>query len=381
MSKVTLRRKEIGKGRSSLFLDMYPPVVHPDTGILTRKHYLKIYLYNKPKTELERAHNRETIELAETIRARRQLEVQNRRFDFLSSRMLNGDFISFFEDQKAKRKTGNAENWRMSVNYFKSFAGEKLLFPQINETFCEEYADYLLSAPGIGRRGRKISKNTAVSYFAKFRATLKEAYRKGFLASNLGEIVESISPKDTHREFLFLDELQNLTDTPCKSEVVRKASLFSALTGLRFSDIHSLEWRELRGSVGNYFIQFSTDKTGSAEFLPISDQAYELLGEKGDGKVFKGLKYHNVDNILPDWLKTAGIDKHITFHCFRHTFATLQLVLGTDIVTVSKLLGHRDIKTTMIYVKIVDKLKRDASHRIKLDFGKNWLSVAKLAQA
>lgn len=375
MSKVTLRRKAIGKGRNTLFLDIYPPVIHPDTGKLTRKHYLKIYIYDKPKTVLEKLHNKETIELAETIRARRQLEVQSRRFGFISTRMLNGNFVSFFEEQKSKRKTSNAENWRMAVNYFKSFAGEKFLFPHINETFCEEYADYLLSAPSIGRTGRKIAKNTAVSYFAKFKTTLKEAFKKGLLSNNLGEIIDSISPKDTHREFLFLNELQQLANTPCISEVVKKASLFSALTGLRFSDINSLDWSELRGSKGDYYIQFSTDKTESAVFLPISDQAYAFLGEKAEGKVFKGLKYYLVDTILPDWLLKAGINKHITFHCFRHTFATLRLLLGTDIVTVSKLLGHRDIKTTMIYVKIVDKLKRDASHRIKLDLGSNWLLV------
>jgi len=375
VSKVTLRRKAIGKGRNTLFLDIYPPVIHPDTGKLTRKHYLKIYIYDKPKTVLEKLHNKETIELAETIRARRQLEVQSRRFGFISTRMLNGNFVSFFEEQKSKRKTSNAENWRMAVNYFKSFAGEKFLFPHINETFCEEYADYLLSAPSIGRTGRKIAKNTAVSYFAKFKTTLKEAFKKGLLSNNLGEIIDSISPKDTHREFLFLNELQQLANTPCISEVVKKASLFSALTGLRFSDINSLDWSELRGSKGDYYIQFSTDKTESAVFLPISDQAYAFLGEKAEGKVFKGLKYYLVDTILPDWLLKAGINKHITFHCFRHTFATLRLLLGTDIVTVSKLLGHRDIKTTMIYVKIVDKLKRDASHRIKLDLGSNWLLV------
>ena len=196
------------------------------------------------------------------------------------------------------------------------------------------------------------------------------------MSSNVGEMVESISPKDAHREFLFLDELQQLANAKCGSEIIKKASLFSVLTGLRFSDINTLEWNELRGSAGNRYIQFSTDKTGSAEFLPISDQAYALLEEKGNGKVFKGLKYYLIDTVLPDWIKEADIDKHITFHCFRHTFATLQLVLGTDIVTVSKLLGHRDIKTTMIYVKIVDKLKKDASHRIKLELGTDWLLVA-----
>lgn len=375
MSKVTLRRKKIGKGRIALYLDIYPPVPNPDTGAMTRKHYLRIYVYEKPRTELERLHNKETMELAETIRSRRQIEVQNRRFGFLSARMMNGDFIEFFESQKERRNGTNLENWRMAVSYFKSFAGDKILFPQLNETFSEEYADYLLSAPGIGRFGRPISRNTAVSYFAKYKATLKAAFKKGFLAVNLGEIIDSISPKDTHREFLFQDEIQLLANTPCRSEIVKRACLFSILTGLRFSDINTLTWSELKGVRGNYFIQFLVDKTGSAEFMPISDQAYDLLGQPSHGKVFTGLKYGQVDYILPEWIKDAGISKHLTFHCFRHTFATLQLLFGTDIVTVSKLLGHKDLKTTMIYVKIVDKLKRDASHRIKLVIGGDLIPI------
>lgn len=373
MSKVTLRRRTIGKGRLSLYLDIYPPVANPDNGIPVRKHYLKIFIYEKPKTELERLHNKETMELAETVRSRRQLDVQNQRFGFLSSRMMNGDFVSFFEAQKDKRKGSNRINWEMAIAYFKQFAGEKVLFPRLNETFGEEYADFLLSGPGIGRIKRKISRNTAVSYFAKYRATLKEAFKKGFLPVNLGEIISAITPKETHREFLFEDEVQKLVDTGCRSEVIKRASLFSVLTGLRFSDISTLDWSELRGQKGNYYIQFLIDKTGRAEFMPISDQAYGLLGQKGEGRVFKRLKYTQVNYILPEWLRDAGISKHISFHCFRHTFATLQLLLGTDIVTVSKLLGHQDIKTTMIYVKIVDKLKRDASHRIKLNIAANAL--------
>jgi len=373
MSSVTLRRKTNNHEKCSLFLDIYPPIPHPDTGKLTRKHYLKITVYARPRTELERSYNKETLDLAEHVRALRQLDIQNNRYGFLSERMRNGDFVDFFDEEKKKRKGSSGENWRMAIGYFKTFAGEKVLFPQLNETFCEEYADYLLSAPSIGRAKRKISTNTAVSYFSKFKAALKQAYKKGFLSVNLGEIVDSITPEDTHREFLFLDELQALADTPCVSMVVKKASLFAALTSLRFSDVATLDWAELRGSIGNYSIRFSTKKTGSAEFLPISDQAFQLLGERGEGAVFKGLRYVDVVKILPGWLRKAGIKKHITFHCFRHTYATLQLLLGTDIVTLSKMLGHKDIKTTMIYVKIVDQLKREASHRIKIEMDKDWL--------
>ena len=104
--------------------------------------------------------------------------------------------------------------------------------------------------------------------------------------------------------------------------------------------------------------------------LPISEQAYQLLGErKGPTeKVFEDLVYSERLNMrLKYWVLKAGITKDITFHCFRHTYATLQLSLGTDIYTVSKMLGHRDLRTTQVYARIVDKKKQEAANKIKLD--------------
>lgn len=376
MSKVTLRFKPISKGRQSLFLDIYPPVRHPDTNKLTRKHYLSLFVYKKPKNQLERAHNNETLELAMNITANKQLDVQNQRFGFLSKRMKNANFVEYFKAERAKRSTQSSlDNWNSAIKYFEAFAGECVLFPEINETFSEEFADYLLSKPALGRANRKISTNTAVSYFAKYRAVLNQAYKDKYLPVNLYELVEPISGKATHREFLFLDELQRLANTPCVSDVVKRASLFAALTGLRFSDVSTITWEEIRGSEGNYYIQYSMEKTDKSQFHPISDEAYSLLGNSSTGIIFKDLKYSDVTRILPVWIKEAAIMKHITFHCFRHTFATLQLFLGTDIVTVSKLLGHKFVQTTMIYVNIVDKLKRDAARRIQLVNGEEWLKL------
>lgn len=144
------------------------------------------------------------------------------------------------------------------------------------------------------------------------------------------------------------------------------------LTGLRFSDIKNLVWGEIHLSVENgYSIQFTQQKTKGVEVLPISEQAYSLLGERKETtrKVFEGLTYSAYENKhLYQWIGAAGITKNITFHCFRHTFATLQLSKGTDIYTVSKMLGHRELKTTQIYAKIIDQTKREAADKIKLDF-------------
>lgn len=153
---------------------------------------------------------------------------------------------------------------------------------------------------------------------------------------------------------------------------MKRAALFSILTGLRISDILKLDWSELQHSKANgYYIQFRQEKTEGEEVLPISEQAYNLLGERGKpaDRVFAGLKYSAYENkYLHQWIKDAGINKKITFHSFRHTFACLQLASGTDIYTVSKMLGHRELKTTQIYAKVIDQTKRTAADKIKLDF-------------
>lgn len=146
------------------------------------------------------------------------------------------------------------------------------------------------------------------------------------------------------------------------------ASLFSGLTGLRFSDVATLKWSELRGTAGKYELQFSQEKTDAAELMPISDQAVSMMGIQNTESilVFKGLRYSRLKTFFTHWLADAGIRKNITFHSFRHTFATLQLELGTDIYTVSKMLGHKAFKNTEIYAKIVDMTKRNAADKVML---------------
>ncbi|SFE41376.1 site-specific integrase [Spirosoma endophyticum] len=145
--------------------------------------------------------------------------------------------------------------------------------------------------------------------------------------------------------------------------------MFSALTGLRYSDIAKLTWSEVFSDASEHSLRFTQKKTEGVETLPISELACGLLGERmaGSEKVFPNLSYSSWQNLkLQQWCLRAGISRTIKFHAFRHTFATLQLSLGTDLYTISKMLGHRDISTTQIYAKVVDKSKREAADKIKL---------------
>ena len=367
--KVTLRKRTISKDRTALYLDYYPPFLHPVTGKLTRREHLRIYTFDKPKNAVEKNHNRETLALAESVRAKRQLEIQNKQFGFISDSRRNESFLDYFKKIAEKKRGISSDIWKMAVRYFESFAGEDFRFLDLTEPFCEEYRDYMLSSPALGRRGRRISNNTAVSYFGKFRYVLKSAFKAKLIPVNLYELVDGLKEKETHREYLTISEFQKMAETKCPNEQVKRAAIFSGLTGLRYSDISTMVWSEVRGTEGDYYLQFRQVKTAGAENLPISDQAFSFLGErKGpEQKVFKGLSYSQLKPALDKWLEAAGITKNITFHCFRHTYATLQLSSGTDIYTVSKMLGHRNVKTTQIYTKVIDDKKKEAANRIKLD--------------
>ena len=153
----------------------------------------------------------------------------------------------------------------------------------------------------------------------------------------------------------------------CRYEVLQRAFIFSCLTGLRWSDIHKLKWKEVHFTNEGGRIHYYQKKTKHLEYLDVSKQSLSYLGEKGtdEDKPFEGLKYSSYFNVsLTQWMLKAGITKHITFHCARHTHATLLLTNGVDIYTVSKLLGHKEIKTTQIYARIIDEKKKEAVNKI-----------------
>lgn len=209
--------------------------------------------------------------------------------------------------------------------------------------------------------------SSANNCLCKLKAVLKIAFENGKIKEDISKKLEKAKDDSVPREFLTLDEVRHLAATPCKSEVMKRASLFSVLTGLRISDIIRLQWENVEQSPdGGWMLHFRSKKTKKESFLPVSDEAIELCGKREDGQVFNGFTSGVVAYHLKDWLKEAGITKHITFHCFRHTFATLQLAAGTDIYTISKLLTHSDVSTTQIYTDVVSTLKRDATKKISL---------------
>lgn len=409
--KVTLRSKPIGGGKLSLYLDYYPPVPHPLTKKPTRREFLELYIVSeeelkeeiyqdgngkdqrrivpvldkssKPKkvklSPIDKGHNYETYQLAENIKAKRQLEIQAGNYGFLV-KQVDADILSLFEGmataRKAKKAAGgrdisrDSNNWQGSYNYFARYTNGFCTASMVNDKFCEGFKDYLLTAKPKSRTKEKLAHNTAVHYYTIFKTMLSTAFRDGHLKEDIANKIGSIEMRRGHREFLTIEEILKLHETPCDLELLKRAAIFSALTGLRYSDIYKLTWGEIRGNeeVG-YSIHFTQEKTDQAEYHPIPLDAYPLLGPRMEDKdrPFGELLYSWWQNQkLQEWVNRAGINRKITFHSFRHTYATMLLTMGEDIYTVSKLMGHKAVKTTEIYAHMVNKKKQDAANKLKL---------------
>ncbi len=358
MAKISIREKELASGKKSLYLDIVAD------GKRT-KEYLKLYLEPKDK-----AQNKATLALAEDIKAKRLLGLRETRFDLPKTLDLDASYLEFFkkliEDRKKEDTTGNVGNWESAYKHLINYKGNNISFKDIDTKFCEGFK-YYLTHEARTKSQKKLAQNSQSSYFNKFKTSIKEAHRLKLIRENYAEYIKGIKPDEVEKQHLTIEELKALKHTECSIPILKRAFLFSCLTGIRWSDIEKLTWSEIHQDDQGYKIIFKQKKVRRQEYLPINESALEYLGKKGQPKerVFTGLKYSGWHNAaLLNWVVSAGIPKKITFHCARHTHAILLLNAGVDIFTVSELLGHSEIKTTMVYAKIVDQKKREAVNRL-----------------
>ncbi len=323
--KVFLRQKPISKGRLSLYLDFYPAIRNPRTGKISRREFLGIYIFAEPKNATERDYNRTMIDKGELIRCRRQEAIINRQFGFIDRHQEDEDFLSYFREMSKKKY----QKWEIVYRHFENFVNGKCTFGEVTVDLCKKFGEYLLNAKNLRIEHQPLCRNSVAGYFSTFRGLLKIAYRDKLLKENINDFLEKIEWEDVRKEFLTQEELIKLAETPCKQPVLKQAALFSCLTGLRISDIESLTWENIQNAPDmGWCIRIRTQKTQTEAVLPISTEALSLCGERGEGKVFKGLSRSMINYPLKKWIKEAGISKYITFHIARH--CRLSLLLRTN---------------------------------------------------
>lgn len=242
------------------------------------------------------------------------------------------NFIEYFDHVQRLRHAHSSDsiiiNWKRVHELLKIFAkGDTILFSQIDLKLIESFRMFLLNAPQGGGKKGVISQNTASTYFSIFKAALKQAFIDGYLTVDIRAKIKGIQGQESRREYLTIEELNRLAQTPC-GPLLKRAALFSALTGLRHCDIQKLKWSEIEVFNGGYRLNFTQQKTKGVEYMPISEQAFQLCGERKDGEqlVFAGLPDPSwINRPIKKWVAEAGITKHITYHCARHSVFSFSL--------------------------------------------------------
>lgn len=367
---VRLRQRKMPSGSTSLYLDIYLD------GKRTYE-YLKLYL--KPENNRkDKEDNKQTLLLAEAVKAKRLVEVRNGKYGFENQFKIDTDFISYFTIMCEKRfgddSKGNWGNWNSTLKHLKVYCKKGITFKDVTPQWIEGFKEYLETATTVRSTNKKnttiagkLSQNSKVSYFNKLCACIKQAYEEGIIPNNPLRGVERLKQEEVERPYLTIDEVRQMAATDCRYPALKRAFLFSCLTGLRKSDIEKMTWSEVRQQGEFTRIVFKQKKTGGQEYIDITPEALQFLGERGsdDDLVFDDFHYSAyLLTELRAWAMNSGVTKQITFHSGRHTFAVMMLDIGTDIYTVQKLLGHRMISTTMVYANIMDKKKQAAVQNI-----------------
>ena len=372
---VKIRFRKLKNGNTSIYLDIYLNGVR-------EYEFLKIYL-RPEKSREDRLWNRQQLKLANAIKSEHIVKIQNGEFGFKDlkrTRKLN--FIQYLEKMaegyEARGQTTCGVLMRSAIRRLVDYKGRSIPFSAVTREYLMGFIEYLDNEQydfdkrsGKECKPRKLSGIYKESLYARVMVALNKAVREGIIPKNPGKSIDAnLRPhaEEKSRAFLTLDEVRSMAETPYRPDNdIKPAFLFACFTGLRYSDLYKLTWGEMsRGPDGTMRLDTRMKKTKREIFIPLSDNALAWLPQRGsasDGaRVFRRLpdQVSNADTCLHTLSSLAGIRKHVSFHVARHTFATLMLTYGADLYTVSKLLGHSNIRTTQIYAKIVDENKRKA---------------------
>ena len=338
---------------------------------IRRKENLNLYLVANPRTPLERQQNKETLELAKKIRFEKGQQLLESVEGYRLKKDRDINFLDYFQSYIDSYTKKDINMIGIALRRFKDFLKEtpeynkfmKRIKPeQITRDMVEAYTEYLQTrSKGEGAR----------SLYARFKKVIKYAVEHDVMAKNpCTGIVIKVDDQQLKKDVLSTDEIQTLIATHYKQENpnIRRAFIFCLYCGLRFCDVKDLTFKNVDYS--NKLLKFEQNKTkghsaNSGVVIPLNDGLLKLIGEPTDSgnrdEVILPLPtYEACLKAVGRWVKRAGIEKHISWHCARHSFAVNILNNGDNIKTVESLLGHRGLKHTEKYTRAIDSLKQEA---------------------
>lgn len=358
---IRIRFKQLANGNQSIYLDCYRD---------GKRSYEFLKLYIVPETdEATRLQNQNTMQAAMAIKSQRLIDMANDEAGITKvsqrSKMLLIDWMRYYSGQKKKNGQSDAFSKQIdkAIRHLLLYKGDKVTMREVDKAYCMGFLDYL--------KALNMANVTTAGYFRCLNCALNLAVKEEILPYNPITKISSdqrIKIPESTREYLTVDEVKTLIAADCINEATKRAYLFSCFCGLRYSDIKALTWGDVLLDGEQYRVKIVMVKTQKTLYLPLSKEALRWMPERGDAKdtekVFSLPSQCYLNVVLRTWAANSGITKHVTFHTARHTFATLELTAGAELYTVSKLLGHTQVKTTQIYAKIIDKKKDEAVNRL-----------------
>lgn len=382
---VELRSRLLKNGNKTLYLDFY------ENGKRWYE-YLDLYIVpgNTPSIKKE---NEGTMNKAIAIKAKRILGIEDEPEPAVNGELPKRVFADWLDGyykrlvDEDRLSDSSLENVDSCIKVVKSYLAFKhrprMLMKKIDKKFLVRFLDYLQHTyknTNSPDNPKPLSPRTCLAYQHQLTKILNDAVMSGVLYANpfysLNEH-EKVAEVPTSRAYLTKEELELMASAETKNQLAKQAFMFACFTGLRYSDISSLMWGNIQHtSLGQEIVIDSMQKTKHSVRIPLSNIALSWLPERGNNaasqKVFAGLTSLCQTNVLlKKMAESVGINKTLSFHVARHTFATSAIAAGGDLYTVCKLLGHKDIQTTQIYADVIMPTRIDAVNRLSDFFGQN----------
>lgn len=286
------------------------------------------------------------------IKSQLEIELGNSKNGLVSRHLQKSSFIDYFKKLTEKKSTNTKVAWGNTLKHIIKFNGNKLTFEDVSENWLEKFLEYLEN---------HLATNSVLTYYNKVNATLNQAVKDKIIIENPSKYIHRPRKEEKEMSFLNETEIQEIINTYFYNSDIKNAFLFSCYTGLRYSDIKALKWK----NIVDQKVQLTQSKTKAVVYIPLNKNALQILEKQNKNQEYVFYLFDSnssVNRTFRKLINKTSIKKNISFHSGRHTFATLLISSGANLFTVSKLLGHRDIKSTQVYAKVINEEKERAVH-------------------
>jgi len=320
-------------------------------------------VHSKPRDAMQRNENKQTMALARSIRAKIELRIQAEDFGFFVREKSQLLWPYYQKVAIGAKSAAMKQQFRRCLEIVEELFGDKVALQHFTPPVLDDFARHLSD---------RYSQNTASVYYTKLTMVLRRAHEDGLLKDDPTKKAKKIYTARSPVVYLEEHEVAALLATPCESDALKRAVILSIHTGLRLSDVERLTGSDVFETADGPEIRVRQKKTSEPISIPITRELCHAIGLPRDGRLFPGVRKKAYNGTLTRWVAASGIQKPITYHKTRHTCAASLVTNGADIRVVQEILGHKDIKSTLVYAHVASRKKREAIGKISVKLKNVW---------